>query len=95
VFAALMGQCLEAYGKVAIAIGNNDYDDVSIDDARLRVSVNDIEEWNDTGVYFNHVVVEFTYEGRDYHIDSSGVHPADVSTYNGHFDIMAGRMSVH
>lgn len=30
-------------------------------------------EWNDNGIYFGHVIVEFKYKGRNYHMDTSGV----------------------
>lgn len=33
----------------------------------------DGDEWNDNGIFFGHVVVQFKYKGRNYHIDTSGV----------------------
>lgn len=33
----------------------------------------DCDEWNDNGIYFGHVVVEFKYRGRNYHMDTNGV----------------------
>lgn len=32
--------------------------------------------WNDYGLYFCHLGVEFTYEGKKYHYDSNGCNPA-------------------
>lgn len=33
-------------------------------------------DWHENGIYFGHVIVEFDYRGRTYHLDSSGVHKA-------------------
>lgn len=36
----------------------------------------DIYEWNDNGIFFGHVIVEFKYKGRKYHMDTNGVERA-------------------
>jgi hypothetical protein len=93
VFAAFMGQCLEAYGDVKIAIGSmNDVD--SLDDVRENLEANVLQCWNDAGVDFTHVIVEFSYNGVKYHIDSSGAHPPDIQTHVGQWSIPKGRLSV-
>lgn len=51
--------------------------DTDIETARNNISnVANGYEWHENGVYFGHVIVEFDYQGRTYHMDSSGVHKA-------------------
>ena len=93
VFAACMGKRLMQYGEVRIAVGCDD-GDTTIDDARDGVLFNTTGEWNENGVFFNHIVVEFKYEGKMYHIDSSGVHKESHFTHLGSFPILDGRLTV-
>lgn len=56
---------------------STEYDDVN--DTTVPVAASNISdpadgfEWNDNGIYFGHVVVEFKYKGRNYHMDTGGV----------------------
>jgi hypothetical protein len=34
----------------------------------------DVHEWNDNGVHFGHVVIEFQVKGETFYFDSDGVH---------------------
>ena len=94
VFAAFMGQCLEKYGTVTIAVGNDESATRSLDVLRTNIDVNVLEEWSDNDVYLTHVIIEFTYKGVKYHIDSTGVHKPRLTTYSGDFWILDGRLSV-
>jgi hypothetical protein len=49
--------------------GGND-----VDNARKNMTDNNVGDWQDQGVYFNHVWVEFKWNGRWYAIDSEGLH---------------------
>jgi hypothetical protein len=46
----------------------------SIDEARNNLQKNTLRDWNDNGIYFNHVGVEFELNGVKKHYDSNGVH---------------------
>ena len=96
VFAAFMGQCLEKYGKVTIAVGSDDSVVSSLDEVRPMINANCLDDWNDNGVSFTHVIVEFTYNKVKYHIDSTGVHEAQKFTALGCWRILIlkGRLSV-
>lgn len=76
-------------------------DDRSIDDVRQHIPSNaTTEEWNDNGVYFGHVIVEFTYKKKKYHYDShAGVITAKgrkktaldgLPLYDGHLSVEEG-----
>lgn len=43
----------------------------------LGSRADDHDAWNDTGVAFGHVIVEFDYRGRTYHMDTSGCREAE------------------
>lgn len=94
VFASLMGQCLEKYGRVAIAVASDESEVSSLDEVRINIDPNSLDEWTDNGVYFTHVIVEFTYGGAKYHIDSTGVHKKSGTTYIGNWSILKGRLTV-
>lgn len=54
----------------------SDYDDgeTNVLDVANRVhDPSDLYEWNDNGIYFGHVIVEFEYRGHIYHMDTNGV----------------------
>lgn len=60
--------------KIRVSTDYDEYADVELSDAANRVYDHaDGEEWNDNGIYFGHVIVEFKYKGRKYHIDTNGV----------------------
>lgn len=95
VFAALMGQCLEQYGRVGIAVGTDERKTASIDKARKNIEENVVDEWNDNDVWFAHIVIEFEYQGNKYHVDSTGVHDVSMLTHCGEYTILKGRLTVH
>ena len=60
--------------KIRVATDFDEFADHDVNDAAERVYDHaDGEEWNDNGIYFGHVVVEFKYKGRKYHMDTNGV----------------------
>jgi len=46
---------------------------VNINEMRNYISRNTLPEWNELGIYFGHVWVEFKWKGRWYAIDSDGL----------------------
>ena len=52
----------------------------SIDEVRPLIHNNNKSEWNDNGVNFGHVKVEFDYGGTTYQFDSDGVTLVDHNT---------------
>lgn len=63
---------------------------VSIDLARQAVQNNTLREWNDNGISFSHVGVEFDHNGVKKHYDSNGVHK--VRKVLDHMPIYEGRL---
>lgn len=60
--------------KIRVSTDYDDYADTDLLDAADRVYDHaDGIEWNDNGIFFGHVVVEFAYKGRKYHMDTNGV----------------------
>ena len=45
----------------------------NIDEVRSRVKNNTVQDWNNVGVAFSHVWVEFKWLGRWYAVDSDGI----------------------
>lgn len=94
VFASLMGQCLQKYGNVAIAVAS-DVSTASVDEVRCNnIDTNSLDEWTDNGVSFSHVIIELTYNGVKYHIDSTGVSRAALHAGVGRWPILDGRLTV-
>lgn len=72
----------------------------SIDDIRLHVKEGKIHEWQNNGLSFAHVGVEFRYKDKWWHYDSNGVHRKEkeldsMPIYNGRLflremEILAG-----
>lgn len=76
VFAAIIGTELKRLGISARGIVASYYSDVgksNIDSARENVSENIPWEWEESGVYFTHVGVEYDINGTVKHYDSNGV----------------------
>ena len=60
--------------KIRVATDYDEFADNDVADAAQRVYDHaDGDEWNDNGIYFGHVIVEFKYKGRKYHMDTNGV----------------------
>ena len=70
VYAALVGRELQRLG-VPVGVVVNGYGGANLDEVRLKVTdVGDKGQWNDNGVYFNHVGLEYAINGHAYHCDS-------------------------
>ncbi len=78
VYAALIVEQLQKLGIRSCGIvGSYNAEYVSL--AKARECVKDkknTKEWNANGVQFMHVGVEFFLDGKRYHYDTAGVHPA-------------------
>lgn len=100
VAAELAAQLSEHY-PTRIRVGNsytwddNGNDNVSLDDVASNVKKkSDIFAWNDQGIYFGHVIVEIEYNGKKYHIDSTGVHKAKKKDPAFGFALYEGSLSI-
>lgn len=65
----------------------------SIDEIRPFIKRNMLYEWQDNGVSFSHIGLEFEYKGKMKHYDSNGVNKATKSLdfmpiYNGRLNIV-------
>ena len=81
IVAALHKHRIKACGIVASWNAERmNHADVSIDTIRHSISKNTLSEWEDNGISFSHVGVEFEYKGlilkTKRHYDTSGVRPA-------------------
>lgn len=64
-----------------------------IDRVRAELRNNyDIREWNNNGVTFGHVLVEFEYGNATYWVDSNGVHDSLVDMWYG--EILSGSLTL-
>jgi hypothetical protein len=74
-FAGLLASYLEKVGGAKTRVRVVDWytDEDAIKKARPKVKRNTPAEWNEHGVHFNHVAVEFIYKGNVYHIDARGI----------------------
>lgn len=80
VIAAAIAEHLEQIVPVRIRVSDDHFDhSYSDDNCNLNDMVNYLgtqashDMWNDADVSFGHVLVEFDYQGRTYHMDTSGV----------------------
>jgi len=97
VFAAIVAARLATICPTRIVVAcPHDYwdDDVTIEKARHYVQSNSPTEWNDAGVEFGHVIVEFDYECRTWHYDSAGVTRKLSRTNTFDFPIVDGFLSI-
>lgn len=98
VFASLVGHELERRNiDTKIIVASTCPEDkghkASIDDARLFVGRdNCMSRWNDEGIQFSHVGIEFRLGDDVYHYDSNGAHPEDALL--GIYRIYPGRLTV-
>lgn len=81
VFAAFVGRALANMGidvKVIIGGGWGSRPGTNIEDARKNISDPGVKAlWNENGVAFGHVGLEFEWQGKKYHYDSHGTKQPD------------------
>lgn len=89
---------LKKHFPVKILIANYDWltkKNQDISKIRKKLNTNTHSEWNDNGVAFAHVLVEFEYEGKLYQLDTDeGVIPRTTHTLDGQYPILKGHMSL-
>lgn len=62
--------------KIRVAVPSwGDSDSVSF--VRNHNKPTNYKDWNSGGLYFDHIFVEFDWEGQKYFVDSEGVYPVD------------------
>lgn len=88
-------------GVKEVVVRAGDYDShggrLSVDAARKKVKKSNALpcDWNSAGVFFSHVIVEFTYRKKKYHYDShSGVVSETRETHYGEYPLYKGGMTV-
>lgn len=62
--------------KIRVAAHEWYYENINLKEAMKKVNrelIDDCYQWNDNGVYFGHVYLEFEYNGITYYFDSDGV----------------------
>ena len=103
VISAEIAEHLERIVPVRIRVSNDwvdEDDDCNLNEMvdYLGCTVGDHDAWNDNDIAFGHVIVEFDYNGRTYHMDTSGVKLAkkrDPSfgwlMYDGHLPLHAAK----
>lgn len=102
VFAAHVGYHLKyraGISNVRLRIGHSFADECdqipTIEEARKNTHSNaNAHDWNDVGVHFGHVIVEFELDDRVYHYDSSGVTRAAGVTENFGFVLHKGALTI-
>lgn len=93
VYAALVGEHLQKLGITVGAMVRGRNPHLNLADVRQNVrDVGDTSEWNNNGVYFRHVGLEYVISGRAYHCDSDYVTSAD--SHPSLCDVHAGRLTV-
>ena len=94
VYAAAVGEELLKRGVNVRTVVANSYDaSLNINKARKGVNnTNQKDEWNQAGVYFNHVGVEFKLGGKWFLYDSDGVNPRGKKL--GSYKVHPGFLSV-
>lgn len=97
VFAGMVGMRLQRHLPVEVAVfgylvGRDKEKDHNLYLVKSNVSdISNVREWNDNGIHFCHVVVEFTDENQQFHFDSYGV--TSDRTRGGVF-LYPGRLTV-
>lgn len=71
-------------------------DKVNIDKVRKGIPSNSTSmEWNDVGIHFGHVIVEFKHRGKKYHYDAhAGVIKSQRKTVLNNYPLYAGSMTL-
>lgn len=98
VYASLVGRWLKQVVPVDVAV-SDDCSSISVAEARDigLVGTADLDEWNNCGLTFGHVVLDFEYNGQQYWYDSNGAVPQSLTggcdpTF--HLPVLDGRLSV-
>jgi hypothetical protein len=79
VFAALVSKHLSTIVPTRLVVfkgwfcDDNEASDLS--EAKAKISNNTVREWNNQGIHFGHVVIEYDNDGQTYRLDSDGVEP--------------------
>lgn len=74
VFAAAAFNHLKDLGlKPKIRVADPDAPPKALGVVRKSIDPTDIEQWNVNGVWLGHVILEFSYDGKKYFFDSTGV----------------------
>lgn len=93
VFASLVARRLSAFFPTRIVVGDDEVS-TTIDLAREYAADNCIYQWNDAGIGFGHVIVEFDCGGKTYHYDTSGCVEKSDTTNLFDYKIYAGYLTV-
>lgn len=99
VFAVAVAEHLRQKYPTSIAVGAAYYwttpeNIPSIDAARPKIVSDSMVDWNNNGVHFNHVIVEFKHGNKTYHFDTAGCIKAADMTKTGNYRLAKGRMTV-
>lgn len=93
VFAAIVGRELARRGFRVRVIVANRWPNVNIEEVKTNLKcIHSMYEWEENGVSFTHVGIEFQYNGRWWHYDTNGVHPKR-KTLDG-IKVNPGRLTV-
>lgn len=73
---------------VVLRVGDYESNDgeESINNVRNHIKKNTVGHWNQAGIYFGHIIVEFRYRNKLYHYDTYGgvIAAQDVTKMNGY-----------
>lgn len=94
VFAAMVVNELQKQGIKAsgIVIDSGARSSIHIDEVRPLIKTNTVNEWQNNGVFFWHVAVEFTMGNKKHHYDTGGVKKA-TNAFGG-IPVYKGRMKL-
>lgn len=100
VIAAEVAAQLEKIVPTRIRVSNDDCE--AEDNANLNQmvdylgpQVDDHNAWNDAYIFFGHVIVEFDYQGKTYHMDTSGVRLAKKRDPSFNWPMYDGHLPLH
>lgn len=96
VYAAIVADELDRLGVPArgiVATWTSDRGDTDIDEIRNYVECNNVAEWEENGVFFTHVGIEYNINGKIKHCDSNGV--KDKGNILMSWAIYKGRLMIH
>lgn len=71
----------------------------NVDEVRMKILSNAVDNWNENGIKFGHVLVQFEFDGQQWVYDSHGIAPEGnqfLRWYGSHNDtqLYPGKMSV-
>lgn len=85
VVASMIAPLLDRHFPTRIRVFGWDYEEtagIDLTDVHKELTINNTTEWNKKGVFFSHVVVEFTHRRQTYQMDTDRVHRCkDVAMY--------------